>query len=220
MRTPLVLLSLFFDSAIPLASQAVMTGVVREDASGRALAGVQVVIEGSKRQATTDEAGRYLLEVPSGKRVALFRFVGYRPVRMQVMIGKRDTVQADALLVREAVHTLDPLVVTAPPSPARGSVLAGFEERRRLGFGKFIDSTELRRFEGRRLADVLRGLGVRIVPFQEIIRGVAMPDRMEYRAASPTAMDDNGGPCWVSVFLDGVPLYKSGSRSMRPPDMN
>jgi hypothetical protein len=197
-----------------LAAQAV-TGVVRVDSTGRPLPSVEVLIEDARRQTVTNDEGRYLLEAPPGIRVVLFRRVGYHPVRMRVTIGKRDTVQLDATLVRQSIQELPEVGVNVQPLPVPGSVMAAFEDRRKLGIGTFIDSTELRRFEGRRLGDVLRGrTSLRIIPFQQTV------GLIEYRAASPTAKDDDGNPCWSSVFLDGVPIYRARSVSMRPPDLN
>jgi hypothetical protein len=94
--------------------------------------------------------------------------------------------------------------------------MEAFEERRALGIGTFLDSTELRRAEGRRLTDLLRGrTSVRIIPFTQSNIGL-----VEYRAASSIGRDDDGNPCWVSVFLDGIPIYKAGNAAMRPPDLS
>ena len=199
-----------------MSAQAV-TGLVRADSTGQPLPNVEVVVEGSRRQATTSASGRFLLETGAGTHVILFRLVGYHPVRMRAVVGRRDTVRLDATLVRQEVVELPEVGVTARPLPARGSVMEAFEERRKLGIGGFIDSTELRRFEARKLADVLRGrMNVRIVQYYEPMLGGRGP--VEYRAASPIGRDNDGNWCWVSVYLDGIPIYKAGS-AMRPPDI-
>jgi len=141
-----------------LAGQA-LTGSVRQDSTGRPLAGVEVLLEGSQQQTVTDAAGRYLLgALPRGNHVILFRSVGYRPVRIRVRLTEGDTARADASMVREGAQQLDPVEVKALPAAPRGIWREGFEERRRIGFGKFIDSTELRRNEQRRASDLLRGI--------------------------------------------------------------
>ena len=152
-------------------AQAVMSGVVREDSSGRALAGVEVLIEGTKHKAATDNAGRYVLgDLPTGPRVALFRFVGYRPLRVRLSLTKGDTVLANAVLVPEGIQRLDPVVVSGAPDQPRGLGFEAFEERRRLGFGKFLDSTTLRRYDGRAIASVLgSSFGIRMLNYQEVI---------------------------------------------------
>ncbi len=198
-----------------VAAAQVVTGVVRADSTGRPLSEVEVTVEGGKDHTTTDPEGRYSIVSPTGKRVIVFRRVGYQQVRMGTVVARRDTVRLDAILVRISAQELPEVGVTAKAAPVPGSVMAAFEERRKLGIGTFIDSTELRRYQGRRLADVLRGrTSVKIIPYQE------SPTFVEYRAASPTALTDDGLPCWVSVFLDGIAIYKARNNAMRPPDLN
>jgi len=192
----------------------VITGTVRADSSLRPIPNVEVLIEGKNRQTTTDDQGRFTLASPTGTQIVLFRLVGYQPIRMRAVVGKRDTVPLDATLVKMGAQPLPEVEVKERPAPAPGSAMAAFEERRRGGFGKFLDSTELRKAENRRTPDVLRGLGVRLLPFQA---GGGPP---EYRAVSSGLSLNEGEACWVSVYLDGVPIYKAGSRSMRPPDFS
>ena len=192
-------------------AQAFLKGVVREDGSARPLAGVEIVIEGSKLSTKTDEAGRFALQAPAGNKVALFRFIGYRPVRMRVFLSKGDTATADAMLVREAAQQLDPIETTANMPRPRGIGVEAFEERRKLGFGQFFDSTALRRYENRRLTDLLRSVtGIKVLYYQEDPR--SRPDMFEYRLISTRALGP-GGYCYMSILLDGAPLYRSGSRS-------
>jgi hypothetical protein len=133
---------------------------------------------------------------------------------MRAVVGKRDTVRLDAVLVKISAQVLPEVETTERPAPVPGSVMAAFEERRRVGFGKYLDSTDLRKAENRRVPDVLRGLGVRMISFQS---GGGPP---EQRAVSSGISLHEGEPCWVSVFLDGVAIYKAGSSSMRPPDFS
>lgn len=141
----------------PLPGQAVLTGLVREDATGRLLSGVEILVEGSSRSTVSDKAGEYAFKsVPRGSQVVLFRSVGFRPFRIRVELGEGAVTRLDANLVPFAIR-LDPLVVAGEPKQPRGMGREAFEERRRLGFGKFIDSLELRRSEDRRLSDLLRG---------------------------------------------------------------
>lgn len=196
------------------ASAQVITGTVRADSAQRPIPNVDVLIEGKNRQTTTDDQGRFVLASPTGNQVVLFRLIGYQPIRMRAVVGRRDTVQLDATLVKVSAQELPEVTVKERPAPVPGSVMAAFEERRRVGFGKFLDSTDMRRAENRRMTDVLRGLGVRMISFQS---GGGPP---EQRAVSSGISLNEGEPCWVSVFLDGIAIYKAGSRSMRPPDFS
>lgn len=200
-----------------LAAQVTLTGVVREDGTERPISGVVVIIEGTKREATTDAAGRYRIDSPAGNRVALFRSIGFRPTRVRMQLLKGDSVTTDVAMVKEQpAQQLDPIVTTGKAAPPRGSGVGveAFEERRRLGFGKFVDSTELRRSGGRRFTDVLRGIqGVRIVSYVE---DPSRPDLFELRAVGRVE-EMFGEPCWMSVLVDGSPIYRAGIG--RPPDL-
>ena len=136
-----------------------MSGIVREDSSGRPLAGVEVLVEGTKLKTVSDNGGRYVLgDLPAGDRVALFRFVGYRGVRQRLKLSKGDTTRVDAVMVPDRVRELETVEVTGTPAKPRGGGLESFEERRRLGLGKFIDSTELRHCAWRTCCDVRASL--------------------------------------------------------------
>jgi hypothetical protein len=50
----------------------------------------------------------------------------------------------------------------APPQGLRGSGFEAFEERRRMGFGRFLDCRTLRRNEHRRLGSLVRQASVRV----------------------------------------------------------
>jgi hypothetical protein len=184
------------------------------------------MVEGANRQTITNAGGRFALEnLPLGSHAVLFRLLGYRPARLLVNLREGDTTRADVTMVREGVQQLDPVVVTERPRAARGIGREAFEERRERGFGKFIDSTELRRSEHRRVSDMLRGIpGLKVVRFRECQDPVNKNgcEPVEERAASGRGAISIFGrteACWMSVMLDGVPLYLSGSPSP-PPDLS
>jgi hypothetical protein len=191
-----------------LGAQTVVTGTVRQDGTKQALAGVEVLLEKPKRQTVTNDSGRYAFQdVPRGDRVVLFRQVGYRPVRHMARIFSTDTVWADALLVPFAVP-LDPIKVTAPAPSISMNGLGGFEERRRLGLGLFIDSTELRRNEHVRLADLLARLG-----------GVQINKTREAAiAVNLSRVGPYGERCPMSVIIDGAMIYRSAGVQIHTKD--
>lgn len=189
-------------TAIPCAAQSVLAGRVREDSTGRPLAGVEVVLVGSERRTLTDAAGRYVLNMlPGGRRQVLFRSVGFRPVQEWVVLGRVDTVWANPMLVAQTVR-LDPLVVTATPAAPRGIGVEAFEERRARGLGVFFDSTEIRRYQHYRVRDFLQ--------------------RVPGQVRRPTP--DGSGACEMSVYIDGVWMGGGGApgtaSSKAPPDLN
>lgn len=182
-RCPGLVAPLLALCATPAAAQVVLTGQVREDGSRRPLAGVQVLIEGVKRDpVTTDSGGKFRLDAPSGNRVALFRMIGYQPLRLRLQLTKGDTVEAVVELVKEGAQQLEPLETTARMPGPRGVGIEAFEERR------FVENP-------------------------------STPRVYEWRAASGRKQTFNGSPCWMSVVVDGSPIYRSGSSSL-PPDFH
>lgn len=188
-----------------LSGQAVLTGLVREDATGRLLSGVELLVEGSSRSAVSDKSGEYAFKsVPKGRQVVLVRLVGFHPVRIRVDLGEGAVSRLDFTLVPFAVR-LDPVVVAADVKRPGGMGREAFEERRSLGFGVFIDSLELRRSEDRRLSDLLRGRS-----------GIVLA-QSRFVTSSRTG-------CYMQIIYDGQSVYSPAvsippmpsARSARP----
>ncbi len=180
-------------------AQSLLRGTVREDSSGRPLAGVEVLVMGTPRRVTTDAAGRFAFAAPpAGRRIVLFRALGYRPVHQWVLLGLADTVVANALMVPAPVE-LAPIEVTGRADGPPGTGLDGFAERKRLGLGLHFDSTDLMRRGSMRLGQFLGG-GTRT-----------------FRAASARKPGPMGGDelCFSSVYLDGAQLYRSPGPAIR-----
>jgi len=202
-----------------LGAQSVLTGTVRQDSTGRPLAGIDVSVFGSDQRTLTDDSGRYVLNrLPPGRRMVLFRSIGFRPVQEWVVLGSADTIWVNPMMIPSTVR-LDPLVVTAKPDAPRGLGLEGFEERRRLGFGKFLDSTMLRRNEHQPLVAMLGRL-------QGIGFGPAPGEIGWIVAISQRRFGPMGEPCYMSVVLDGATIYSSVAPDLgsaptvrKPPDL-
>jgi hypothetical protein len=206
-----------------LGAQGILTGVVREDGSGRPLSGIDVLVEGGRGSTRTNEAGQYhLAPLARGWRVVLFRGVGFRAVRMRYRVVGADTIRSEVTLV-PLVPRLDSLVVTEAPSRRGAGIREGFEDRRRMGRGRFIDSTELRRSEHLRTGDILRHHGVVMIEWEDPECTVVQGCRKELRAVSQRG-SRLAGHCWLGVVLNGgLVIYRSetpgpGGGRFRPPD--
>jgi hypothetical protein len=187
--------------------QAVLRGVIR-DTTGKGVGGVDVILEGTAFRARSDSAGHYLLRARSGDYAALYRALGYHPARETLRLAQGDTVARDIILLVSDAQQLEAVNVKAPTP--RGTGLDGFEERRKMGLGSYIDSTQLRREEGRRLGELVRQMrGIKIVP----------GPRGQLYAVNPIKMDMGGGPsCFASVYLDRILIYRTGDPG-GPPDL-
>jgi len=197
-----------------LLAQAVITGTVRADSSGQPLVGVEVLLQSGGRKATTDGSGRFRFEgVQPGGYTALFRLIGFRPILQSIRVTAHDTVWVNTLLVAGAVE-LPPLEVNVDEAGPRGSGLEAFEERRRMGFGRFIDSDMLREMDNRRVSDVLARYTT--------VRLIRSADKVY--AHSSRQVGPNGGKCWMQVIVDGMAVYKPEyqfpPRALPPPDLS
>ena len=139
--------------ASQVGAQGVITGVVRDDSTRRPLEGADVLVERTGWQGTTDMQGKYAINLSAGSYTLLVRRLGYRPVRLAVRITAGDTVWVNPLLVASA-QRLEPVEVSGEPERGEWH-LRTFEEHRKLGFGKFMDSTYLRRWDPVSLSDLL-----------------------------------------------------------------
>jgi Carboxypeptidase regulatory-like domain len=177
-----------------------MAGVVREDSSGKPRSGVDVILLGTGRQTITDQRGRFVLaDLKPGPHLALFRQPGYRPVRLVVQLVSGDTVWANATLVLSVVE-LEPLTVTAEPKAPHGIGVEAFEERRKLGFGKFMDSLDLQRHEQLHVSDLFFR-----IPGIAVVRP---PDPANhYKHVAVTTRTNRGFACPLQVVVDGVVMY-------------
>lgn len=102
-------LFLLFFSLLALVSQArTVTGTVTQASDGEPVTGASVVVKGVPGGAVTDIDGHYTINVPDGKDVLTFSFVGMRSV--DVRINGRSVVD---VALEENSEVLSEVVVTA-----------------------------------------------------------------------------------------------------------
>lgn len=188
--------------ASQLHAQAAVAGTVRHEGTRAPLAGVEVLIEGVPQRAVTRRDGRHLLDqLPAGRRTVIFRMIGYLPVYAEVFLASGDTTLLDAVLV-PSVAVLEEIDVTGWSMRGMGIGREAFEERRARGFGIFVDSTVLRRYEHRDLGDILRGHP-----------GITISDRQ--RGGGYIISAGRGATrCAVQMYLDGMPLPRNQSTAI------
>jgi TonB-linked SusC/RagA family outer membrane protein len=109
-------------SLLPAVLAAQTTGTVRgrvtDAASRQQIAGVQVVVEGTRLGALTQQDGEYVIaNVPAGAQVLVARRIGYAPARQTVTVPAGQSVTADFGLGASAT-TLGEVVVTGTAAPA------------------------------------------------------------------------------------------------------
>ncbi len=188
-----------------LTSDATFAGVVVADSTNQPLSGTEVSVADLGLTQRTNAQGQFRFgAVAQGAHRLIVRHVGYGPLDTAVVFGS--DARRNERIVLSRITTLDSVRVVAKGTTL-GIGLAAFEERRRLGFGKFIDSDMLRKNEHRHLEDVLRALS-----------GVATshPPRCTGRNCenAPSGMQiavSTRMGCYYAVLLDGVVVGKGGA---------
>ena len=196
-----------------------LTGRVTDSRSGVALPATELVIASLQRRTVTDSGGEYQFsELPGGTHSIQVRRLGYQLFTQDVSVIMGAEADANFRLVR--VVTLDTVQTKAAATKYTSPGLRGFEERRKIGIGNFIDEAALRKNDNRTLGNVLKRIsGIRVFAYQsgEFVANsrrsgagqagsLTAGGRAEPRA-DPSKRDSPRG-CWVSVYLDGIAIFQ------------
>ncbi|MFN0177647.1 MAG: TonB-dependent receptor domain-containing protein [Gemmatimonadales bacterium] len=95
-------------------------GTVTRSDDGAPLVGVTVTVKGVGGGASTGTNGRYVLErVPAGNQTLVFRWLGYRPVEVTVVVTAGAAATADAKMEPAPIALNDLIVESASKVPER-----------------------------------------------------------------------------------------------------
>lgn len=191
-----------------------ISGIVLVDSLERPIAGAEIMIAGTELVARSDSAGAFVLRlVPIGRRQLQIRAVGYQSlsVSLDVPVGGLDGLD---ILLRPNATELAEVAVRADASPT-ARWLRDFENRRRVGIGRFMDSTELwaggdPRNWAQRVAQ--RVPGVRLIGYGGSL-AMATGNRgpSSFRGLPSGDLSDRmrgaRANCYVRVIVDGVLRY-------------
>jgi hypothetical protein len=142
---------------------------------------------------TTSTGTVSLVFLPEGPSLVRVRKLGYEVQSFLVSITPLDSSPITIALSR--LTTLNAIVSTDSSPHFVSPGLRGFEERKKAGFGYFIDEGELRKREDQRLPDMITAR----------VPGINMV-RVGANAAFLTSKRTSG--CQVDVYLDGVRVSK------------
>jgi len=165
------------------------TGVVRgvvTDQRRAPLAGAAVDLDGLDGSTMTDPAGRFqIANAPAGSRMMLVRAVGYTPVMLPVNVletgGEEVRVELERTVLLPSVKIRE--------TNRLPMIRAEFMERRKLGFGTFLDSTQFQyRFDTR---SIFQGAPGVTIDARSVTR--------EWQMYLPSAT----GFCLANIWLDG-----------------
>jgi hypothetical protein len=204
-----VLLAVFFALAIfagdlPSQSAGTVSGTVTA-ANKLPLAEARVKVVGTDLATTTRMDGAFdVTRVPAGRQRLQVLMVGYSPGTMAIEIVAGDTLRVSLVLEPLPLETV---TITADPNFFVG--MAGFEERKARGLGRYFTREEIQVMQPRQLTDVLRRVpGMQI---ETVVGG--------FSGGSPTArtgrsISGANAPCVMAYYLNGSPLPLSADISI------
>jgi len=219
MRTRLAIALLLMAPMMAMAQR--VSGIVRATGTLAPMSEVTITVLDSVgaavAQGRTDDRGRYGVAIePDARQVRATR-IGYRPVTLAIIRGSGD---ATVDIVMDVFRELDTVVTKAPEQRYNVPRLQDFEKRRLSGMGgHFISEDDLRKHDGRSIADIIRVYvpGLRLVSDrgQTLLSSRSAPFM---NAAQPSRARGAVG-CWATIYLDGIMLYQNieAKRGEPPP---
>lgn len=201
-----------FEAAVK-GDAAVLTGRVTR--AGAPIAGAEVWVVLNDTTVKTDSLGRFRVGgLKAGQQLIQVRHIGYAPKRDSVTLkAQQETTREFSM---DDVPLLDTMRTVGKGRAYDVPRLQDFEKRRLSGMGGyFVSEDELRKHDGRSVAEILRNYtpGITFESFkgQLFLSSNSAPTRKSQIPNGPTG-------CWVAVYFDGVILY-AGDPGLNPPDM-
>lgn len=199
-----------------------IAGRVVHKTSKAGIPGAEVLLSPRTQRVVSDSAGHFRFDrVSAGVVAVLVKRIGFAPESALFEIAAREDI--DILVeMEESAQTLDTVNVAARSDPIVRGKLAAYEERKRFGIGRFIDSTVLEDQRNRQLGELIvsRSPGSRLV--RSRLGGAAWvaTTRMLGQTIMPRSNVDqsdlNRGAdpraCYPEVYLDGAIVYSFGKQ--------
>lgn len=192
---------------------ATVSGRIVADSGKTPIVGAELVLTSVGVTSRSDSTGTFTFRaLPTGNHRMIARAVGYQTVTISLYVGSDGVDDVDLALTRTATQ-LDAIDVKASGG-LRAFALNGFEDRRKLGNGRFLDSTALL-VDGdpKRWASVVieKMPGLRLIPYSGRRSFASSRGTISFdNSARGDAMDrSQGAPkaCYVQVIIDGNPRY-------------
>ncbi len=208
----------------PLVAQGVtgpafVLGSLRADSTNAPIVGAELVLTSVGRTTRTDSAGAFgFRELPAGRHRMIVRAVGFQSITVNVDVPS-DGVDDVHMTLKRAATELEKVDVRATGGLTT-FMLNGFEERRKLGAGRFLDSTVLADADPKRWASVVleRIPGIRLMAYSGHRSFASTRGQISFdNVPSGDAADrSQGAPkaCYIQIIVDGIQRY--GSRMGEP----
>ena len=207
--------------AVPLLAVAVFAGrlprsytlavLVADGKTGALLSGAQVQIPERKLEQRSDSVGevRFRALTPGVVRVTALH-PGYAPIETSAILGLHDSTVV-VFLMEPVSQSLDTIRVSAP---AVKDYLREFEDRRKLGLGRFLTAVQLDSTKHEAVADLV----ARRFPG---LRAEWSWDRTGVALARPGfyALKLSKGGCAAQVYIDDKPATAMDLASLQAGDV-
>ena len=180
-----------------------IVGTVTDKATGAAIVGATVMVEGTQLTATTGSDGRYRIEhVPGGRRKVQVRYIGYAPLEGAVEVPANGEANADFAL-EKSLQKLNELVTVTP-----GGMQT--EIKALPSAVTVIGADDIAERNPQMLADVIR---------QEVPTAVAFANPVNPQATLFSvrgASSLNPSTSALKILLDGVEAAKFSDAAIDP----
>lgn len=174
-----------------------LRGVVRA-LDGGPIEGARVALLSGASEARTNARGEFVLQgLPFGSHTIEARAIGYVPGQVIADIVEFRRERTELVLLDVSAYLLETVRVAAVRR-LDATVRAGFERRRRMGSGHFIDESILDTMRAVTFRDL-----VRRIPAIRFVRGNRLDDSWREHVEFSSGQ---GEPCVPVIYLDGARL--------------
>jgi len=194
-----IVIALLTPSLLAQPRTGVISGTVKDE-SGARVPNVEVIVLKASATTHTDSLGRFIVtRLPPGLFDVTVRRLSFSPMTLSLEVTEGDTTDVDVTLA-SAGETLPTVVVKGQEEHKRQ--LDGFEQRRKLGLGRFITRAQIDARRPLVLSEMLRGIPGAELYQTNIIGRVTL--RFARRSDCPPAYFVDGH--YMSNFnIDDVP---------------
>lgn len=189
-------LSIVDPTTLDPASRGTIAGLIT-DYVGTPVAGARIHLDQFPEVRTAIDGHFLIRNVPVGTRQVEILTLGMAPIMRAVDVPPRDTAHLD-LQLQKAVHIAG---VEVNASPRARQFISGYEQRKKSGFGRTIDSSKIELYD--RMGDALQGLPLTTVQWSHGDAYLFVPD-------------GRGGLCAPDVRIDAAPATITALTTIAP----
>ncbi|QMW00225.1 SusC/RagA family TonB-linked outer membrane protein [Spirosoma foliorum] len=198
-----VLFSLLFLSTQLSYAQTTITGTVTDATTGEVLAGTTIQAKGTNVGATSNAAGKYQINLPTGAKTLVFSFIGYQPT--EIAVGNQSVVDAK---------------LTATDNALSEVVVVGYGVQNKRDITTAIGSVKAKDLANQPVASFDQALASKIAGVQVSQTSGAPGAALSIRVRGTGSISAGNDPLYV---IDGIPLsrdtkYATGSTNSQFPD--